>query len=117
MGARRSTTQVVSIFWGYSASLIAQWCGVSVHTAYLYKIGKRKPSRQALRLFTLHRDGQFLTADWAGWAVTKDHITDPDGNRTTRGQLQAYWIIVQLAHQLAADAGVLDQYYTLLRRA
>ena len=50
----------LSIFYGYPDQLIARWCGVSVATARLYKSGARKPSRQALRLFALYRDGRVL---------------------------------------------------------
>ena len=55
------------VFYGYPDELIADWCAVSRHTAYLYKIGARKPSRQALRLFVLNRDGRVLDDTWKGW--------------------------------------------------
>lgn len=47
---------VHSIFYSFPAHVIARWCGVSPVTASLWKQNKRKPSRQALRLFALHRD-------------------------------------------------------------
>ena len=52
---------VLNLFYGYPAELIAEWCAVSRKTAELYKRGVRKPSRQALRLFCLHRDGKILS--------------------------------------------------------
>ena len=54
--ARKRPTPL--LFYGYPVELIADWCAASRHTAYLYKIGARKPSKQALRLFVLNRDGR-----------------------------------------------------------
>lgn len=113
--ARRKPTPAV--FYGYPVELIQQWCGVSRQTAYLYKIGARKPSKQALRLFILHRDRRVLSDSWDGWSVTKDRLVDPDGNETTQGQLRAYWMVVQLARELARDADRVDDYYQLLKLA
>jgi len=58
------------LFYGYAPELIVRWCGVSMQTALLYKSGVRKPSRQALRLFTLHRDGRVLGPEWREWSVS-----------------------------------------------
>ena len=66
--ARKRPTPL--LFYGYPVELIADWCAVSRHTAYLYKIGARKPSRQALRLFVLNRDGRVLDDTWKGWAIS-----------------------------------------------
>ena len=38
----------------YPPELIARWCGVSLRTAYLYKIGSRKSSQHSYR--RLHGD-------------------------------------------------------------
>ena len=113
--ARRKPTPAV--FYGYPVELIQQWCGVARQTAYLYKIGARKPSKQALRLFVLHRDRRVLAESWDGWCVKKDRLVDPDGNETSQGQLRAYWMVVQLAHELAREAGRVDEYYQLLKLA
>lgn len=108
----------LSIFYGYPPELIARWCGVSVHTAYLYKIGKRKPSRQALRLFTLHRDEQVLGPEWRDWIIRKDRIVSPEGQETTLAQLNSYWLIIQYARELAyRDPESRDEFHRLLRSA
>ena len=114
---RERSRPTAAVFYGYPVELIQQWCGVSRQTAYLYKIGARTPSRQALRLFVLHRDRRVLADSWDGWLVNKDRLVDPDGNETTQGQLRAYWMVVQLARELARDAGRIDEYYQLLKLA
>ena len=94
----------LSIFYGYPDHLIAQWCGVSVRTAQRWKTGKTKPTRSALRLFGMFRDGRVLDDQWVGWSTRKGVLTDPDGNSTTQGQLRAYWIVVQLVAEYARQA-------------
>lgn len=108
----------LSIFYGYPEQLIARWCGVSVSTARLYKSGVRKPSRQALRLFTLHRDGRVLGDEWKGFAVREGNLVDPQGQEFTAGQLNSHWLIVQLARELASnDSRYLEEYWRILRSA
>jgi hypothetical protein len=116
--SRKRTRPTPLLFYGYSEDVIAAWCGVNRSTAYLWKIGVRKPSAQALRLFELHRDGRVFGDEWErGWLVRRDTLVDPDGNVTTQGQLRAYWFIVQLARELARDADRLEDYHAILRRA
>ena len=119
MGNRRSGTKPTpAIFYGYPVELIQLWCGVSQHTAYLYKIGARKPSRQALRLFTLHRDGRVLGPEWRDWAIQKDRLVSPEGQETTQNQLAAYWLIMQLVRELASrDPEAREEFNRLLRSA
>ena len=106
------------LFYGYPPELIARWCGVSEHTAYLYKIGARKLSRQALRLFTLHRDGRVLGPEWRDWAIRKDRLVSPEAQETTQNQLAAYWLIMQLARELAyKDPEAREEFNRLLRSA
>jgi hypothetical protein len=107
-----------SIFYGYPASLIAAWCGVAPATALLWKQNKRKPSLQALRLFTLHRDEMLLGEPWRGWKVRGDTLVDPDGNATNQRQLRAYWLIVQYASELSKrDPIEYERFHALLRQA
>jgi hypothetical protein len=54
-----------------------------------------------MRLFLLRRDGKILGAEWHGWKIKRGVLVDPDGNETTVGQLQAYYLIYQLCHELA----------------
>jgi len=106
------------LFYGYPPELIARWCDVSLHTAYLYKIGARKPSRQALRLFVMHRDGRVLGPEWGKWAVHQNKLVSPEGQETTQGQLNAYWLIMQLALELARqDPLARAEFERLLRSA
>lgn len=104
-GACMSRPLQFSIFYGYPAELVAEWCSVSVRTARLYKNGSRKPSKQAVRLFLLHRDGRVLTRPWAGWRVSDRAIVDPEGNETTHAQLRGYWLVMQYAKELARERG------------
>ena len=108
----------LSIFYGFPEQLIARWCGVSVATARLYKSGSRKPSRQALRLFALYRDGRVLDDRWKGFAIRRDHLVDPEGHEFDPNQLRAHWLIVQLARDLASkDPRDLEEYQRILRSA
>jgi hypothetical protein len=107
-----------SIFHGYPPETIAQWCGVTVPTARLYKSGARKASRAVMRLFTLHRDGRVLGAEWVGWKSCKGVITDPDGNSTSMRQLRMYFFVMQYAAALAGrDPATQVEWYDLLKRA
>ena len=113
-----SVRKTPAVFYGYPVELIQQWCGVSASTAAQYKNGTRKPSRQALRLFTLHRDLRVLGVGWEGWKVTKDGLVDPDGNQTSRDQLRAYWIVMQFARELASrDKATEAEFWQLLKSA
>jgi len=87
------------LFYSYPAQLVAEWCCVSMQTAYHWKSGIRKPSAQALKLFQLHARGRILTAEWDGWGVVKGKLCDPEGNETTQGQLRAYAFVYQLAQE------------------
>jgi hypothetical protein len=110
----------LSPFYGYPPKLIAAWCCVSVQTARAYKNGSKRPSRAAMRLFRLHQQRRVLTDEWEGWSVSDTAIFDPDGNRTTRAQLAAYWIIMQYAYEAARidqDTPWADGLRALLRRA
>jgi hypothetical protein len=107
-----------SIFYGYSAELIARWCGVTVETARLYKAGSRKASRAVLRLFVLHRDGRVLGEGWEGWQSRAGTIVDPDGNATSARQLMTYFYVMQFAAALAAqDPRLQREWHELLKRA
>jgi hypothetical protein len=115
---RSKTSKPLTIFYGYPAELIARWCGVSAHTARLYKSGARKPSRQALRLFSLHRDGRVLGAEWRDWLIKRDKLVSPEGCETTQGQLNAYWLVMQLARELARDnPKATEEFWRILRSA
>ena len=85
----------------------------------MYKIGQRKPSPHALRLFELNREGRILKGEFKEWCDLGSTLVDPDGNVTTQRQLRAYWIVMQLAHALAQEAGSerVAQYYGILTSA
>jgi hypothetical protein len=107
-----------SIFYSFPAKVVASWCGVSPATATLWKQNKRKPSLQALRLFTLHRDELLLGEPWRGWKVRGATLVDPDGNATSQIQLRAYWLIVQYAAELSKrDPIEYERFQSLLRQA
>lgn len=103
-------------FYGYPAELIAEWCGVSIKTARLYKAGQRKPSLQALRLFTLHRDGKVLGRAWRDFTVQGDYLVDSAGRRSRASQLMAWNLLLQWMAGIASrDPQVQRQYYEILR--
>jgi hypothetical protein len=107
----------LSIFYGYPPELIAQWCGVSVATARRWKRAGGA-SRTALRLFALYRDGKVLDGHWPGWTAHNGVLTDPEGNSTSQTQLRAYWLVMQLAADLASrDPESRQRYWDLLRSA
>lgn len=116
--ASRRTHRTPEIFVGFPVELIQQWCAVSRSTAYQYKCGLRKPSRQALRLFMLHANGRVLGDDWKGWRVERGVIFDPEGMATSRRQLHAYGIMMQFAQSLASEHPTWrERYYDILRMA
>lgn len=95
MPRQRSSSSLTSIFSGYPAKSIMQWCGVSESTANLWKRGLRSPSRRAVRLFLLHSGGQVIPAPWKGWffhAKTGD-LVSPDGWQYSPSRLLAYEIL------------------------
>jgi hypothetical protein len=91
----------LSIFYGYPDFLIAQWCGVSVVTARGWKLGKGKPSRQSLRLFTLYRDEKVLGTEWRGVRIQGKRLVDSAGMSLTFAQIEQYQILLQWAAELA----------------
>ena len=105
-----------TIFYGYPAELVAEWCCVSLRAAKELKAGKRKPSKQVARLFFLHRDRRVLGPEWSGWLVKPGSLVDPDGNESTRAQLTGYWLIMQFARELAREKGphALEDFQRLL---
>lgn len=106
------------VFYSYPPELIARWCGVSLATAKAYRLGVRKPSRQALRLFTLHRDGKVLGPEWRDFSISGSKIADSNGNVTTQSQLLAYAMIIQWVAAVAARSDdTQQQYYDLLKLA
>jgi hypothetical protein len=116
---KKRTRQTPLVFNDYSVDLIQRWCAVSAQTAYLYKIGARKPSRQSLRLFTLHRDGQVLSGAWKSCCVREDRLFDPEGQPIAIGQLRAYQVIMHLAAEYARQLGPTQQlqFYEALKLA
>jgi hypothetical protein len=96
---------VSGTFYGYPAELVAEICGVSLKTAARWKSGEVTLSRPALRLFDLHRRRKVLASpSWEGWLVNGDALVDPEGNATTQAQLRAYYLVCQLATELAHDS-------------
>jgi hypothetical protein len=114
---RATTPTQLTIFYGYSAALIARWCGVSLATAQRWKRTGSAP-RPALRLFTLYRDLRVLDEYWEGWRACKGVLTDPAGNSTTQTQLAGYAVIMQYAAELARrDPAAQEGFLHLLKRA
>jgi len=106
-----------NVFEGFPAQLIADWCGVSLSTANAYKAGRRRVPRPVLRLWSLYGQRRVLGDEWAGWLINGHSIVDPDGNATTVGQLNAYWIVMQLAAEYARQLGPAQQerFYEALK--
>jgi hypothetical protein len=114
---RRPSRPVPALFHGFSVDRIADWCHVTRGTAYLYKIGQRKPSKQAVALFVLHRDRRVLTVEWKGWLLKPDSLVDPEGQETSRNLLRGYAFMLQYVRHLLAEclgAEGVDKYWKLL---
>lgn len=102
---RKRSRPTALLFHNHDPKQIAAWCQVSLQTAYLYKIGQRKPSRQAVRLFVLHRDRRVLTDEWEGWLLKPEGIVDPEGNETYRSLLRGYFLMMQLVREMSLVRG------------
>lgn len=111
MGRKRRPTSPANPFYGYSAELIAAWCGVSVGTAEHYKAGRRKPPTPVLRLWTLYRENCVLGEDWAGHRVIGNKLFGPDGRHITPSD----YALIGLLWQALAEK-VPASYYALLDR-
>jgi hypothetical protein len=108
---RKRCRPTPALFYGYNAVDIALWCGVSRRVALAYKRGERRPSRAAVRLFVLHRDRRVLTPEWErGWVVTPTAIVDPEGNTVPRTWIRGYFLLLQWAHSIAVDRGLVREY-------
>jgi hypothetical protein len=115
---RKSST--LTMFYGYPAEVVAEWCAVKLSTACAYKSGRLKPGASVVKLFKLHAERRVLTAQWAGWLVKPDAIVDPEGNETTRNLLRMYRMMLQYAHDLARRTGderEIERYYEILKAA
>lgn len=82
----------------------------------MWHTGYRKPSRVALRLIALHRGERVLDGVWEGFTVRGKDLVDPHGNTVGLGNLLAYRLILQLAADLARQAGpeAQDRFYRTL---
>jgi len=50
--------------------------------------------------------------------VPKDKLISPEGQETTYGQLNAYWLVIQLARDLASkDPDAYEDFNRILRSA
>lgn len=107
---------VSSVFYGYPAELVANWCGVTVRTAERWKRGERKPSTSAVKLFELHRSRRVLGCEWDGWSVNGASIFDPEGNETSQAQLRAYYLVYQLCQELRRhDPAAVAEFERIMR--
>ncbi|MGH7121042.1 MAG: DUF3653 domain-containing protein [Acetobacteraceae bacterium] len=99
-----------------TAADLARWCGVSRKTAQLWRSGRRKPSRQALRLITLYRQERVLEGVWDGFTVRGPDLVDPHGNTVSARHILAYVAIIQLAAEFARQAGpaAQERFYATL---
>ena len=103
--------QGLSPFYGYPATEIAAWCGVSVGTAEHWKKGRRSPSRSALRLFRLYRDGKVLDDNWEDYKVVDGALYGPDGRPIRPSHLALYGLVWQALAEKDPDS-----YFALLER-
>ena len=109
---KKVTSTRLNPFYGYPASVIAEWCCVSVGTAKLYKSGRRKPSKAVLKLFRLHRDQKVLSDHWEGFRVIDDKIFGQDGKPIRRVHLVLSGLLWQALSEASPTA-----YRELLKRA
>ncbi|MGE0031673.1 MAG: hypothetical protein AB7T20_11185 [Steroidobacteraceae bacterium] len=86
-----------SVFYGYSAALIAEWCRVTLQTAQLLKKGMRKPSPTAVALFQLCADGRGLTPEFKGHTCSKGKLIPNGRLGFTPAQIEAYELVYMIA--------------------
>ena len=103
MGRKRIPTSPASPFYGFSAEVIAEWCGVSVGTAEHYKAGRRKPPTPVLRLFGLMSHGKTLGRHWDGYKVVDDKLFCPDGRYVTESHLSHMSLVCEALKQKDPD--------------
>ncbi len=82
-------------FYGIPAVIIAEWTGVSVGTAEHWKAGRRPPSRSALRLFRLYRDGKVLGNAWDGYKIVDKKLFCRDGRHVTEAHISHLALVCQ----------------------
>lgn len=88
---------VRSIFSGYPDEQIARWCLVKPATVRNWKRGKTRPSKRAVKLFTLHASGRVLIGNWRGWRITNTALYDPAGKAFKRTEMEIHSIVYQIA--------------------
>lgn len=98
-------------FYGCSAEVIGEWCGVSVGTADHWKAGGRRHSRSALRLFRLYRDGKVLDQVWEDYRIVDGELRSSHGRLVTPSHLALYALVWQALAEKDPDSyfAILDQ--------
>ena len=97
-----NSLRVVRRVRGHGKALETRWRCVKVRAAAVHA-----PSRPAR-----YHD------HWTGWKHHEGALADPEGNATTQGQLRAYYLVMQLAADLALrDPESSEQYLAILRSA
>ena len=93
VGRKRIPTSPANPFYGYSAEVISEVCGISVGSAEHFKAGRRTPPKSVLRLFRLYRDGKILGPEWTGYRVIRERMFGPNGKAITPVDI-AHWSLV-----------------------
>jgi hypothetical protein len=106
----------VAAFYGLSEQQIAQWAGVTLRTAHLYRTGRRKPSLQALRLVTLYREERVLQGPWKRWVVRGNKLVTPEGLELPEAVLRGYREMLSWARSVAGSHGLSSEYWARLER-
>ncbi|MBL4794786.1 MAG: hypothetical protein JKY24_04610 [Pseudomonadales bacterium] len=85
--------------------LAAVICGVSEKTVLRWINGEQKPHPACIELLTLKMFG-LVTSDndrWNGWRFYEDKLYSPEGTEFTHGNLNAYFITMELQRTLSYE--------------
>lgn len=94
---KRRPSSAANPFYGYTAKVIAEVCGVSIGTAEHYKAGRRKPPTPTLRLFCLHRDGKVLSDKaWKRYKIVQEKLFLPNGRFVTESHILYLELMCQM---------------------
>jgi len=81
-----------------------EWCGVSKATAAAWKKGTRKPSRRAVRLFSLFAQQKVLPDEFEGWKFNRaGDLVTPEGSALTQGMIRAIPLLYQQISALKCE--------------
>jgi hypothetical protein len=105
----RSQTSESSPFYGYTYQAVMAACLVTKQCAMRWRAGTGTPSPQALKLWSIFRDGRLVSALFKGWFFNeKDgELVTPQGDSFKPSEIQNIPLLYQ---QLSAQRAEIRSY-------